>query len=333
MSVNLHVANLALEAEDEQLHAVLAPYGHVLSAARLYNKLNGQAKKVALVVVEDDASAESVMVHGNGQLLLEQPLFICPETPPRPYPVTPEQKVVIDEIIAAFQETDKEPLTQIREIVQYGGIPFTRAVFQEALRLEAAGGVLTHDGTRRRTPGGVFFFLARMFLSRPAQRIIFFSRQYGKKTDEEGQEGQAKPAKKAAKPAKQQGKAPQAGTSPVPQKAPKAKKPAPAGAAGGAPSGGKGVSKGKARPSASALPARPVRPAPSPEPAIMEPLTDEIRAEYLELKATLQDAQKRLKAIQKQPASKQTGLFSLTKEIWKLESEVRALQKRYPELD
>ena len=55
----------------------------------------------------------------------------------------------------------------------------------------------------------------------------------------------------------------------------------------------------------------------------------EIQQEYEQL--ALQEAQRQLKAIQAGKAS-QAGLFSLTKEIWQLQTELKHLEQTYPEL-
>jgi len=48
----------------------------------------------------------------------------------------------------------------LRQIVLVG-LDRAQALFEQTLTIEAAGGQLTRDGTRRKTPGGVFISLAR----------------------------------------------------------------------------------------------------------------------------------------------------------------------------
>jgi phosphorylated adapter RNA export protein len=49
----------------------------------------------------------------------------------------------------------------------------TIAVLVETLHIEAAGGVLTRDGTRRRTPGGLFLRLVREQVNREERWQLF----------------------------------------------------------------------------------------------------------------------------------------------------------------
>jgi hypothetical protein len=80
-----------------------------------------------------------------------------------------------------------DPLTveQLAEVLQEPNVPLlgqvlrtlgpdrTRAVLTETLQCEANGGMLTTDGTRRRTPGGTFFQLVRQQASPHERRRLF----------------------------------------------------------------------------------------------------------------------------------------------------------------
>jgi phosphorylated adapter RNA export protein len=71
----------------------------------------------------------------------------------------------VDELQAAIAdqlgETEALPRRQIRRAVRALGEERARALLAEALAIEAVGGELLPDGSRRRTPGGVFFRLVR----------------------------------------------------------------------------------------------------------------------------------------------------------------------------
>jgi hypothetical protein len=70
-------------------------------------------------------------------------------------------RAIAHEIAQALTETDPVPLLQIGNIVELAGEEFARGLLQETLEIEAKGGLLVHDTTRRRTLGGVYFFLAK----------------------------------------------------------------------------------------------------------------------------------------------------------------------------
>ena len=56
-------------------------------------------------------------------------------------------------------ETEPEPLKLLRKVVKKLGPEQALAFLKETQEIEAQGGLLLPDGSRRRTPGGVFFYL------------------------------------------------------------------------------------------------------------------------------------------------------------------------------
>jgi len=67
------------------------------------------------------------------------------------------------------------------KVLRTFGVDRTTAILADTLTCEANGGMLTKDGTRRRTPGGVFFQLVRQQAS-PQERWRLFPHpapQYG----------------------------------------------------------------------------------------------------------------------------------------------------------
>ena len=71
----------------------------------------------------------------------------------------------IQALATAFGETLGEksgkPLQQIALLIEKCGLDFVKKMMAETEATEAAGGLRTQDGKRRRTKGGVFFFLAK----------------------------------------------------------------------------------------------------------------------------------------------------------------------------
>jgi len=91
-----------------------------------------------------------------------------PDAPPQQGPVVPvrprlgpEDWRATQEIAAALGETERGPLGQVGRVVGRLGADRARAFLTQTGEIEAAGGLLLPDGSRRRTPGGVFFHLVR----------------------------------------------------------------------------------------------------------------------------------------------------------------------------
>ncbi len=117
-----------------------------------------------------------------------------PVGPPRPR-LGPEDWRATQEIAAGLGETTRGPLGQVGRVVGRLGADRARAFLTRAQEIEAAGGLMLPDGSRRRTPGGVFFHLVRAddTLTRK-DRVYIFPPQFGRN-------GRAKAAGTVATPA------------------------------------------------------------------------------------------------------------------------------------
>src|SRR5439155_18417218 len=80
--------------------------------------------------------------------------------------------LTVDTMAEALQEPNRPLLTQVLRTL---GTDRTTAILADTLTCEANGGMLTKDGTRRRTRGGVFFQLVRQ-QARPHERRLLFPR-------------------------------------------------------------------------------------------------------------------------------------------------------------
>ncbi len=78
--------------------------------------------------------------------------------------------LTVDTLAEVLQEPNRPLLTQVLRTL---GQDRTRAMLTATLEQEADGGMLTHDGTRRRTPGGTFFQLVRQQASPHERRRLF----------------------------------------------------------------------------------------------------------------------------------------------------------------
>lgn len=82
------------------------------------------------------------------------------ETEPAQKQREPSQTETAAIIAGALGETEFAPRANITNIVQALGRTQARALLAKTLEIEANGGMMLPDGSRRRTPGGVFFHLA-----------------------------------------------------------------------------------------------------------------------------------------------------------------------------
>jgi len=84
-----------------------------------------------------------------------------PKTEPlRNEPREPSQEEVAAMIADTLGETEEGARKSILHIVRAAGRTHARELLNMTLQAEAHGGVMVPDGSRRRTPGGVFFSLA-----------------------------------------------------------------------------------------------------------------------------------------------------------------------------
>src|SRR4029453_6143205 len=82
-----------------------------------------------------------------------------PPPPPDPPPRGAPMDALTVEKLAEILQEPKVPL--LRQVLRTLGQDRTAAVLRGTHTCEAHGGLLTQVGTRRRTPGGVFFQLVK----------------------------------------------------------------------------------------------------------------------------------------------------------------------------
>jgi hypothetical protein len=85
-----------------------------------------------------------------------------------------ETKELVATIATQLGETEPQPIGTIQRIVKRLGAETALAILEETQQVEAQGGLMLPDGSRRRTPGGVFFYLVRRRISRKEQLKIFY---------------------------------------------------------------------------------------------------------------------------------------------------------------
>lgn len=104
-----------------------------------------------------------------------------PSTPTAPEPerhdLSPEEKEAVERIMSELGEKLPNVHHQIRQIMEFRGLEWTQALLEETLKIEADGGMMTANEKRRRTPGGVFLYIARQRMTQPERKRIFNNRE------------------------------------------------------------------------------------------------------------------------------------------------------------
>lgn len=143
------------------------------------------AKKKMGVITRADGSTIFIppygLAEGQGALGFGQPVsFVERSNAKGPYAAevtatgeagTPPDN--LEQIAAELGESAPQALGQIRRILRHMGAKAAWRYVAEAKRVEAEGGMLIPDGSRRRTLGGVFFALVREGVSEEQRAVIF----------------------------------------------------------------------------------------------------------------------------------------------------------------
>lgn len=173
MILKLYLANFPPGATEEQIQALFAPIGQVSHIKVLENKNMEHVGSRALLWVETEQEIGDVLIRLNGYLFDGYRLCLSPTKPSiMPSEPTAEQQQFAEALAAKLGETEPEPRQQIIDIIRLCGTAFAQAVLDDTLDVETQGGMVVRDGTRQRTRGGIFFYLARGRLSFGLQQVI-----------------------------------------------------------------------------------------------------------------------------------------------------------------
>lgn len=95
-----------------------------------------------------------------------------PRRPPRRV-ITPEVKAAAAQLADQLGETEWGPRKLIEAVVDLCGVDFAQQLLEESLRIEADGGMMVVNEERKRTIGGIFFYLARGRMPVETRKIVF----------------------------------------------------------------------------------------------------------------------------------------------------------------
>lgn len=166
----LYVANLPAGADADQLVALLAGYGAVTSIEVL--PPTEQSVPAAKVTMAVEKAATRALTELNGFELEGQRLAICYVEADPTRELTSKQRATAEQVAAELGESEKIPVRQIHMMVRLCGPAFATALVAEAKEIDAGDGLMTKDGSRRRSLGGVFFELAAARMSPAARESV-----------------------------------------------------------------------------------------------------------------------------------------------------------------
>jgi hypothetical protein len=195
MKFKLYAANLPDEITGDRLSALFAEVGAVSALELLMDETSGAFTGAARLILEADKPPEQILAEANNRRLGDQRVVVSPRRPREGrIKLTDDESQLAARMADTLGETAKAQRATLRRVVWYCGAAFAQAVLEETQRLEAAGGLLTLDGSRRRTPGGVYLQLVKERVTRKLMRAIFYDEWPGKK------KRQAKPAASVTAP-------------------------------------------------------------------------------------------------------------------------------------
>ncbi len=171
MSDTLYVTNFTPETSEDDLRALFGEYGDVLAVTLDISERTGEP--YAVVQMGAQKLATKALNALNGHAMGEFRLAVSYPEVDLSRELTSKQRHAMDDVLKTLEETEKVPVRQVEAMVRLCGLSFVEAIMREALAVDAGEGMLTSDGTQRRTKGGVFFYLARHRMAPPIRRIIY----------------------------------------------------------------------------------------------------------------------------------------------------------------
>ncbi len=196
MTKALYVSNLPPGVDEKQFCAPFEALGPVEMVEPAHFRPD-QVMDAALVMMPEAPAAEAIR-QLNGTDMDGYRLAVTWAEPGRPTRANNETHAMTKQIIEQLGE-DPTAQSRIERVVRLGGVEFVRSILEETMAIEAAGGMMTADGERRRTPGGVFFYLVRGRVSDNMRHEMFYARKE-KKAEPQPSDQEKGKAKKQKEP-------------------------------------------------------------------------------------------------------------------------------------
>lgn len=171
MRNQLYVSNLSESTTEETIRELFAEFGEIESIEiDVDEKTEERFALVTLVVEKQATKALNIL---NGREVEGHVLLISYPHADFNRPLLPKQAKAAAAIAETLGETEDVPVRQINMLVRLCGNRFAETLADEAKRIEAGDGMLTLDGSRKRTVGGTFFQLMRVHTAPEVRRIVW----------------------------------------------------------------------------------------------------------------------------------------------------------------
>jgi hypothetical protein len=171
MRNQLYVSNLSEATTDEIIREIFAEFGEIESIEMGVDETTEDRFALVTMVVEKQATKALNTLNGReveGNVLLVSYPHVDLNRP-----LLPKQAKAAAAIAETLDETEEVPVRQINMLVRLCGNRFAETLADEAKRIEAGDGMMTLDGSRKRTVGGTFFQLMRVHTAPDVRRIVW----------------------------------------------------------------------------------------------------------------------------------------------------------------
>lgn len=167
----LYISNFPKDVTEEEISQLLTPIGEIARLQIFWDeKINCPYALVEMVKEKDATKARNSL---NGTIIRGYYLAVVPYAVDVRDKLNAKQQAILEMIANALGEKDEVPMRQLRTLIMLCGTNFAEALLKETEEIEAREGIMTSDGARRRTKGGVFFYLARYRMPRTIRSIIY----------------------------------------------------------------------------------------------------------------------------------------------------------------
>lgn len=169
----LYVANIPQETDETTLQDIFSKYGEI---EQIEFGINERFDVPYAIITMNSEKAATKSLHNlNGYQLDGNYLSIS-------YPdidedavergLSKKQRKTAEDVVKTLGEKYRKPVRRIHTMILLCGHSFVLQLVKEAQEIDAGEGMMTKDGSRRRSLGGVFFTIANERMSPPVYQIV-----------------------------------------------------------------------------------------------------------------------------------------------------------------